>query len=88
MNMRELIHESGHHLLAVVNGILDMSKIETGNFHIVAEPFAVKGLVESCRSMMLLKAETLGRPASTPSSSRASRRSSRTSAPAARSSST
>jgi cell cycle sensor histidine kinase DivJ len=52
-----LIHDSGHHLLAVVNGILDMSKIETGNFHIMAEPFAVRGLVDSCRNMMLLKAE-------------------------------
>ena len=28
----KLINESGHHLLSVVNGILDMSKIETGNF--------------------------------------------------------
>ena len=26
-----LISESGHHLLSVVNGILDMSKIESGN---------------------------------------------------------
>jgi cell cycle sensor histidine kinase DivJ len=56
----ELIHESGHHLLAVVNGILDMSKLETGNFHIVAEPFAVGGLIDSCRNMMLLKAESGG----------------------------
>ena len=35
-----LINKSGHHLLAVVNGILDMSKIETGNFEITPEPFA------------------------------------------------
>ena len=35
-----LINESGHHLLSVVNGILDMSKIETGNFEITPEPFA------------------------------------------------
>ena len=38
--IRGLINESGHHLLAVVNGILDMSKIETGNFEITPEPFA------------------------------------------------
>jgi two-component system, cell cycle sensor histidine kinase DivJ len=53
----QLIHDSGEHLLAVVNGILDMSKIESGTFAISAEPFAVKELVASCRSMMLLKAE-------------------------------
>ena len=35
-----LINDSGNHLLAVVNGILDMSKIETGNFEITPEPFA------------------------------------------------
>ena len=35
-----LINEFGHHLLSVVNGILDMSKIETGNFEITPEPFA------------------------------------------------
>ena len=30
--LRPLINNSGHHLLSVVNGILDMSKIETGDF--------------------------------------------------------
>ena len=34
-----LINDSGHHLLAVINGILDMSKIETDNFEITPEPF-------------------------------------------------
>ena len=36
----QLINNSGHHLLSVVNGILDMSKIETGDFEITPEPFA------------------------------------------------
>src|SRR5687767_12086739 len=34
-----LINDSGHHLLSVVNGILDMSKMETGDFEITPEPF-------------------------------------------------
>jgi len=42
-----LISASGHHLLAVVNGILDMSKIETDNFEITPEPFAPK--TRGCR---------------------------------------
>ncbi len=35
-----LINELGHHLLSVVNGVLDVSKIETDNFEITPEPFA------------------------------------------------
>ena len=43
-----LINDSGHHLLSVVNGILDMSKIETGNFEITPEPFAPRQVIEEC----------------------------------------
>jgi cell cycle sensor histidine kinase DivJ len=55
-----LIHESGYHLLGVVNGILDMSRIESGNFDVLAEPFAVKPVIEGCCEMMALKAEASG----------------------------
>ena len=51
-----LINEAGHHLLSVVNGILDMSKIETGEFEIMAEPFAVGPVVDNCLSLLALKA--------------------------------
>ena len=47
-----LIHDSGEHLLSVVNEILDMSKIEAGKFDIVAEPFEVGGFVKSCCEIM------------------------------------
>jgi cell cycle sensor histidine kinase DivJ len=55
-----LIRDSGEHLLAVVNGILDMSRIEAGHFEIVTEPFALKPLIENCRKMMSLRAEQSG----------------------------
>jgi cell cycle sensor histidine kinase DivJ len=47
-----LIHESGNHLLSVVNSILDVSKIESGAYSIHPEPFAFADAVEMCRSMM------------------------------------
>jgi cell cycle sensor histidine kinase DivJ len=52
-----LIHESGEHLLNVVNDILDMSKIEAGKFKIVKEPFEVASLVKSCCDLMRHTAE-------------------------------
>ncbi len=55
-----LIHESGEHLLNVVNDILDMSKIEAGKFNIVKEPFEVGSLVRSCCDIMRHTAERRG----------------------------
>jgi cell cycle sensor histidine kinase DivJ len=52
-----LIHESGEHLLNVVNDILDMSKIEAGKFKIVKEPFEEASLVKSCCDLMRHTAE-------------------------------
>ena len=55
-----LIHSSGHHLLSVVNGILDMSKIETGNFEITPEPFAPAHVVAACCGILALRARETG----------------------------
>jgi two-component system, cell cycle sensor histidine kinase DivJ len=55
-----LINDSGNHLLAVVNGILDMSKIETGNFEITPEPFKPAQAVTSCCDMLVLRARDAG----------------------------
>jgi len=55
-----LIGESGHHLLSVVNGILDMSKIESGNFEITAEPFSVGPVVATCCDLIALRARESG----------------------------
>ncbi|MCE1235072.1 MAG: PAS domain-containing sensor histidine kinase [Hyphomicrobiales bacterium] len=56
----ELIHESGRHLLQVVNDILDMSKIESGTFDVVPEPFDLLPLLDSVRQMMSLQAGERG----------------------------
>jgi cell cycle sensor histidine kinase DivJ len=55
-----LINESGHHLLSVVNGILDLSKMETGNFEITPEPFAPAQATVSCCDLLALKARDAG----------------------------
>jgi cell cycle sensor histidine kinase DivJ len=55
-----LINNSGKHLLAVVNGILDMSKIETGNFTITPEPFAPAHVVAACCDLLALRASVSG----------------------------
>ncbi|MEZ5839488.1 MAG: ATP-binding protein [Hyphomicrobiales bacterium] len=56
----DLIHDSGNHLLQVVNDILDMSKIEAGAFEIVREPFNVGETLEGCRQMMAHTASERG----------------------------
>jgi two-component system, cell cycle sensor histidine kinase DivJ len=55
-----LINESGRHLLAVVDGILDISKMDTGNFEISPEPFAPVPAVEDCANLLALKAREEG----------------------------
>jgi len=55
-----LINDSGHHLLAVVNGILDMSKIESGNFEITPEPFVPRQVIQECCTLLGYKAREVG----------------------------
>jgi cell cycle sensor histidine kinase DivJ len=55
-----LINESGHHLLSVVNGILDMSKIESGNFEIMPEPVATARVIAECCELLALRARQAG----------------------------
>jgi two-component system, cell cycle sensor histidine kinase DivJ len=52
----QLINDSGQHLLSVVNGILDMSKMESGSFEITPEPFAPRAALINCCSLLALKA--------------------------------
>ena len=56
----KLIRVSGEHLLEVVNGILDISKLESGMFDISVEPLAVAPILEGCCAMMELQAAERG----------------------------
>ncbi len=56
----KLINDSGHHLLSVVNGILDMSKMETGDFEIMPEPFAPAQVIGNCCDLLALRAREAG----------------------------
>jgi cell cycle sensor histidine kinase DivJ len=55
-----LINESGQHLLSVVNGILDVSKMEAGSFEIALHPFMPRDAIVSCCNLLALKARESG----------------------------
>ena len=50
------IQRSGENLLAIINDVLDLSKIEAGMMRIESAPFSVRGLVHSIETMFRLKA--------------------------------
>ena len=56
----QLINDSGQHLLSVVNGILDMSKMESGTFELTPEPFAPRAALLNCCNLLALKARDNG----------------------------
>jgi two-component system, cell cycle sensor histidine kinase DivJ len=60
LDYARLIHDSGHHLLSVVNLVLDMSKIESGNFVITPEPVATAAVIRGCAELLALKAREAG----------------------------
>jgi cell cycle sensor histidine kinase DivJ len=55
-----LISDSGQRLLAVINGVLDISKIETDNFAITPEPFAPASVITAVCDTLALQANEAG----------------------------
>lgn len=55
-----LIRESGTHLFGVVNGILDMIKIDAGDFEIRPEPVRRAGVIGGCCDLLALRARETG----------------------------
>jgi signal transduction histidine kinase/DNA-binding response OmpR family regulator len=45
------IQKAGENLLAIINDILDLSKIEAGMMRIVHSPFSVRGLIDSIETL-------------------------------------
>jgi cell cycle sensor histidine kinase DivJ len=55
-----LIHESGGHLLELINGVLDMSKIEAGKFEIAEETFDFSAIAREALRFVKMPAERKG----------------------------
>ena len=55
-----LIHQSGEHLLSLVNTMLDMSKIDAGRYEVFVEAFPIGDVIDSCDAMMRLQASKRG----------------------------
>jgi two-component system, cell cycle sensor histidine kinase PleC len=54
------IRESGQHLLALINDILDLSKIEADKYVLYPEPLCVPTLIRTCLRSFRLRAEEAG----------------------------
>jgi two-component system cell cycle sensor histidine kinase PleC len=54
------IHNSGQHLLNLINEILDLSRIEAGRYELNEESVSLTGVVEECHHLLTLRAKNRG----------------------------
>jgi two-component system, cell cycle sensor histidine kinase PleC len=54
------IHDSGQHLLNLINEILDLSRIEAGRYELTEEPMRLADIVEDCQRLLKLRADGKG----------------------------
>lgn len=56
----QLIHTSSHHLLALIDGIMDMAKLDADIFELQCEPLAPGRVITLCADMLAHDAERAG----------------------------
>jgi cell cycle sensor histidine kinase DivJ len=56
----QLIHASGHHLLSLIDGILDMAKLDAGAAELRREAFAPGPAITHCAELLALDAKQAG----------------------------
>jgi two-component system cell cycle sensor histidine kinase PleC len=54
------IHDSGRHLLQLINDILDLSRIEADRYELREEPVRLTDVVEDCMRLLHLRAQSKG----------------------------
>jgi two-component system, cell cycle sensor histidine kinase PleC len=54
------IHNSGVHLLGLINEILDLSRIEAGRYELNEESVSLTGIVEDCHHLLKIRASNRG----------------------------
>jgi signal transduction histidine kinase/CheY-like chemotaxis protein len=52
-----IVRDSGENLLAIINDILDLAKIESGTLTLLAEPFNLYSAIAEITDLLILKAE-------------------------------
>jgi two-component system cell cycle sensor histidine kinase PleC len=54
------IHESGEHLLNLINEILDLSRIEAGRYELHEEPILLSDVAQDCHRLLNLRSQNKG----------------------------
>ncbi len=56
----ETIHRNGHHLLTIINDVLDFSRVDAGKLKLDVRPIDLREVVEEVLSLLRLQAELKG----------------------------